>query len=370
MNRRKFLKIMGAAGAMSALPLKFGLKGLGLSQAWAITNSPGLTKFHPDSRLPTLPILPNPNNAPLIQMANASADPYFKGAQYYQITIGQFQQQLHPELPNPTTLWGYRDTTQAVGSQTHLGGMIVTSQDQPVRIRFTNELPPTHILPVDTSIPGAQTGQAENRTAVHLHGGLVPWTSDGGPFDWWTPGGPDYTQGASFLNGPGGFLDILPGYNTMVQGQADYLYPNNQSYRLTWYHEHALGTTRLGAYAGIASGYLIRDSVVANLEKKGMIPPLERLIPLIFQDKVFIPSTGYIPDPGARGGPSDLWYPSLYDGPPPNTAPIPSCVPEFFGDTMLVNGSVYPYVQVEQRKYRFLALNACNARFLRTQAGR
>ena len=106
-----------------------------------------------------------------------------------------------------------------------------------MRIRFTNELPPTHILPVDTSLPGAQTGQAENRTAVHLHGGLVPWTSDGGPFDWWTPGGPNYAQGASFLNGPGGFLDTLPGYNTMVPGQADYLYPNNQSYRLTWYHE-------------------------------------------------------------------------------------------------------------------------------------
>jgi spore coat protein A, manganese oxidase len=40
-------------------------------------------------------------------------------------------------------------------------------------------------------------------------------------------------------------------------------------------------------------------------------------------------------------------------------------VPEFFADTMLVNGLVYPYVEVEQRKYRFLALNACNSRFLR-----
>ena len=105
--------------------------------------------------------------------------------------------------------------------------------------------------------------------------------------------------------------------------------------------------------------------MVADLETKGMIPPLTRLIPLVFQDKIFIPGNGN-PDPGGRGGPGDLWYPSVYDGPPPTTSvPSPSCVPEFFGDTMLVNGLVYPYVEVEQRKYRFLALNACSSRFLR-----
>ena len=287
--------------------------------------------------------------------------------------MSQFQQQLHPELPNPTTLWGYRDTTQAVGSQTHLGGMIVTSQDQPVRIRFTNELPPTHILPVDTTIPGAETARPRTgprciSTAVWSPGPVTAAPSTGGP----PSDGPRLPSatGASFLNGPGGFLDILPGYNTMGPGQADYLYPNDQSYRLMWYHDHALGITRLNAYAGIATGYLIRDAVVANLENKGMIPPLSRLIPLVFQDKVFIPVHRLYPRPGGAGGPGDLWYPSVYDGgrrrrPDHLALPIPSCVPEFFGDTMLVNGSVYPYVEVEQRKYRFLALNACNARFLR-----
>ena len=138
------------------------------------------------------------------------------GAQYYQVAISQFTQNLHPSLPDPTTLWGYRDATQAANTQTHIGGMIVTTRNKPVRIRFTNELPATHILPVDTTIPGCETRPAENRTAVHIHGGVVPWTSDGGPFDWWTPlnDGTAATigeRGSSFLNGPGGFLDTFTG---------------------------------------------------------------------------------------------------------------------------------------------------------------
>jgi spore coat protein A len=39
-------------------------------------------------------------------------------------------------------------------------------------------------------------------------------------------------------------------------------------------------------------------------------------------------------------------------------------IPEFFGDTMLVNGMVWPYLDVQPRRYRFRMLNACNARFL------
>ena len=67
-----------------------------------------------------------------------------------------------------------------------------------------------------------------------------------------------------------------------------------------------------------------------------------------------------------------LWYEHIYDPkefrllrgkkylPPPN----PSCIPEFFGDTMLTNGLVYPVLTVEAKRYRFLALNANQARFL------
>jgi spore coat protein A len=38
--------------------------------------------------------------------------------------------------------------------------------------------------------------------------------------------------------------------------------------------------------------------------------------------------------------------------------------PEFFGNTMVVNGFAWPYLEVEQRRYRFRFLNGCNSRFL------
>ena len=375
MDRRKFLTIMGAAGALSLLPVKFnplkGFRGLEMQRAWAYQFSSKLTKF----RQP-LPGLGGPGG---IQVASPMADPVFKNTDYYQMIAGQFQQVLHPDFIDSnkpayianfagTKLWGYRDATQDASAQTHLGGVIVATRDKPVRLRLTNRLPATHILPVDTTIPGADASAAQNRTAVHIHGGLVPWAFDGGPFDWWTPSG---ASGPSFTNGPGGFLDkaihgpIGP-TGKMAAGQADYVYPNDQSYRLVWYHDHAFGITRLNAYAGVASAYLIRDNVVERLEHNGTIPPLNRLIPLVFQDKTFIPVDG-TPDMGQVGGPGDLWYPSIYNDPPvPNLAPVPvpSCVPEFFGDTMLVNGVCYPFVEVEQREYRLLMLNACSSRFL------
>ncbi len=122
-----------------------------------------------------------------------------------------------------------------------------------------------------------------NRTAVHLHGGLVPWISDGGPYDWWDPFG---NHGPSFLNNP-----VLNPF--AKPGQAEYYYPNDQSARLVWYHDHAHDLTRLNAYAGVASGYLIIDAVEQGLINKGILPtlpaPYQYGIPLITQDKIFVP---------------------------------------------------------------------------------
>jgi spore coat protein A, manganese oxidase len=101
--------------------------------------------------------------------------------------IGQFTDQLHPTL-GPTTLWGYNPVVALGGGvqpQKHLGGIIVAQKGVPIQLTFNNNLPGAHIIPVDTSIEGANL--APNRTAVHLHGGLVPWISDGGPHDWFAP---------------------------------------------------------------------------------------------------------------------------------------------------------------------------------------
>ena len=298
------------------------------------------------------------------------ADPVFANSTFYQVTAGEFTDTLHPAL-GPTRLWGYFDTTNPV--KRHLGGVIVANRGNAARIRFTNTLPQRNIIPVDTTLPGAN--QAQNRIAIHLHGGEVPWISDGGPFDWWTPTG---QSGLSFLNGPGGVFDNIPG-KKMLPGQADYFYPNNQSTRLVWYHDHAHGITRINAYAGLATGYLIIDAAQDALLLNAP-PPLASTIPLIFQDKVFVdPATIGTTDPTwsivARPDVQSLgslWYEHIYNPndfrllksrkflPPPN----PSCIPEFFGDTMLANGLVYPLLTVEAKRYRFFVLNACNARFL------
>ena len=216
---------------------------------------------------------------------------------------------------------------------------------------------------MDTSIPGAN--QAQNRTAVHLHGGFIPWVSDGGPFDWWAPDG---THGASFLNN----AVLNPGASP---NQAEYYYPNNQSARLVWYHDHAWGITRINAYAGIASAYVITDSYEAQLTRRTNSPG--RWIPgrSTWSSRTRFSGMGSN-DPdyagnvqsGAKRG--DLWYAHTYDTSrwdrdiTKPTPPDPSVIPEFFGDTILVNGTVYPYVQVEKRQYRLRMLNACNARFL------
>jgi len=286
----------------------------------------------------------------------------------YSLTIGQFTDNLHPAL-GPTTLWGYDPVNPLFpGGQKHLGGLVVAKRGSPIQLGFTNNLPAKQIIPVDKSIAGAEG--APNRASVHLHGGFVPWTSDGGPFAWFAPDG---THGMSFLNAGA------------LAGQAEYYYPMEQSARMLWYHDHAMGTTRINAYGGIATALLLRDLPEANLRNAGLPDFIEnggRELPIVVQDKSFVPSNIATVDPGwltagVPATPGSLWYAHVYDpalygklGPAP-LGPIPdpnaSIVPEFFGDTMLANGTVFPEVTVEARRYRLRILNACNARFLNLQ---
>jgi spore coat protein A len=321
-TRRDFLKFAAATGVSVMVPWR---------RAYAEAQSPALRKF-----IQALPGL-GPAGIPV------AAPTSYLGADYYQLVAGEYTQQLHPELPHATRLWGYADAT--TGVHRHLGPVIVAQRGTPVRLSVTNYLPSVHPLPVDTSLPGADL--APNRIAVHLHGGHVPWVSDGGPFSWF---GADGTYGPSAIS--------APDMGSPAPGTFNYYYPNDQSARLMWYHDHALGITRLNAYAGLASAYVLRDLAEAALIASGAIPTNE--IPLVIQDKTFKTQAD------AWGQPGDLWYPSEYnpeDLAPPALPPLPSCVPEFFGDTMLVNGLVFPTAHVEQRKYRLRVLNACNARF-------
>ena len=268
----------------------------------------------------------------------------YLGADYYQLVAGEYTQQLHPQLPHPTRLWGYADAT--TGMHRHLGPVIVAQRGTPVRLSVTNYLPPVHPLPVDTSLPGAEL--PPNRIAVHLHGGHVPWVSDGGPFSWF---GADGTYGPSAVS--------APDMGAPVPGTFNYYYPNDQSARLMWYHDHAIGITRLNAYAGLASAYVLRDLAEATLIASGAIPSNE--IPLVIQDKIFKTRADHGDSRAISGTRASTIRRTC--GPSGLPLPFPSCVPEFFGDTMLANGLVFPTAHVEQRKYRLRVLNACNARF-------
>ena len=281
------------------------------------------------------------------------------GVQHYTIDIGQFEDRLHPALPDATRLWGYGQGFSGADAQwtRHLGGIIVARRGTPVQVTFRNHLPSTHILPIDRSLPGAEG--AANRVSSHLHGGFVPWVSDGGPHAWWTPEG---ARGASFMNA----LNPVLGAN-----EAEYFYPNDQGARLMWYHDHAMGITRLNAYAGIASAYVLtddyEDALVASAALPGPLDP--RTFYLVFQDKTFVTSRIETLDPAwpvlmPASRPGDLWYAHVGESLTGEALDDPSEVAEFFGDTLLVNGSVYPYLEVEPRQYRLRLLNACNARFL------
>jgi spore coat protein A len=363
-SRRSFIRTTALAGAGLAL-----CRGT----AWAFGQTPaGLSKF-----IQPLPGLGSSS----IPVATPNTT-RFPGADLYEIQVGQYQQQFHPNLP-PTTLRGYADTAYGLlpnGRPNHryLGGVIVAKKDRPVWLKVKNNLPDgPHPLPVDSTIMGVVNGQNDNRICTHLHGGYVPWTSDGGPFAWIDPHGNVGPSVVPEVNGTG------------VPGEILLYYPNQQSSRLMWYHDHAIGITRLNAYVGIASAYLLVDDYEQGLVSQGIIPANQ--IPLVIQDKSFV-SPAAVRSGYTWGKVGDLWYAYLYEttktspeeedvegrwdyGPyedPPaqgviTPLPIPAEIPEFFSDTIVVNGAAWPYVEVQPRHYRFRILNGSQARFYNLQ---
>lgn len=380
-SRRKFLEISALAGGALFLPMP--LRWLGSGNVYAFYQSP--------TTIPLFGTALRGVGPGQIPVAAPDALPAaVTGAKHYTIDINEYQDLVVPASAGlgATTLRGYQPANPLGGGvqpQKHLGGIIVAEKGQPIQVTFRNNLPGgKHILPNDATIMGATDGN--NRAATHLHGGFVPWISDGGPLTWFDPAG---NHGASFLNNQ--VLNPTAAANT-----ADYYYPNEQSARLLWYHDHTFGITRINAYAGIATGYIIRDNFERGLMAMGLPPFIETSVlggttvlelPLVIQDKIFVGPNINAIDPtwqnnvaAAAMNPGSLWYPHFYErnrwrlsgnaagGSITNQAPPnPSIIPEFFGDTMLVNGTTFPEAHVEPRRYRLRVLNACNARFLNLQ---
>jgi len=423
-----------AVGAL-VLALGVGVANAGTGGGTYYANSPLLRKFV--HALPGLgPSAANDLGA-FISVAHPDTVT-FPGDDYYEIAVQDFTQQLHADLPKATKLRGYvqinngtdaqGNNTVAPDAQRYLGPLIIAQKGRPVRIKFVNLLATGTngdlFIPVDKTLMGAglgpnswtwnaatntfdptadKTEYTQNRAELHLHGGFTPWISDGTPHQWITPAGDatPYKWGVSLVNVPD-----MPNAATPVQGEQTYYYTNAQASRLMFYHDHASGLTRLNVYAGEAAGYLLRDDIEAALEANGTLPDLAHNVPLIIQDKTFVPDDIAIQDalwdPEKWGQPGDLWFPHVYETnqdptqpggmsatgrwdygpwfwppalvqfPPTNngtvaTLPHPSSVPEGFMDTMLVNGTPYPFLEVEPRRYRLRILNASNDRTLNLQ---
>ncbi|MEN6341851.1 MAG: multicopper oxidase domain-containing protein [Methanospirillum sp.] len=258
----------------------------------------------------------------------------YPGADYYEIELRQYTEQMHPDLP-ATTLRGYVQVKSGrdVAPISYLGPAIVATKDRPVRIKFTNKLPTGAggdlFLPVDTTVMGAGMAPdgvsmyTENRATLHLHGGRTPWISDGTPHQWITPAGENtpYPKGVSVYNVPD-MPDPGPGSET-------FYYTNQQSARLMFYHDHSYGITRLNVYAGEAAPYLVTDKVeqdlIAGTNVSGVNPTNAKVlpdagIPLVIQDKTFVDaSTIGFQDPTWQWGSmpgmamtGDLWMPHVY----------------------------------------------------------
>jgi spore coat protein A, manganese oxidase len=224
----------------------------------------------------------------------------------YHVRMMQFAKQLHSQLP-ATMLWGYEGQ--------YPGPVFEAMRGKPVEVRWENQLPSEHIFAVDAQLHGAMPPAPAVRTVPHLHGSRTTSDSDGLPEKWFTPG-----------------------------QSAVYHYPNEQQGATLWYHDHAVGITRLNVYAGMSGLYLLRD----DRELAMNLPAGAHEIPLILQDRT-------LDDKGQL-----VYSPTHEDG---KKLPPGVWGPEFFGDLPVVNGAIYPYLDVEPRLYRLRVLNAANSRF-------
>ena len=271
-----------------------------------------------------------------------------------------------------------------------------------------------HLLPIDQTLhwanPSAECIEGIPRTdcrgtraqpytgpvpiVTHVHGAHVGPESDGYPEAWWLPDptgsnfscvtdpaqarDSKYVCQGSLANGYG------PAANTnATPGVANFTYPNDQPSTTLWYHDHSLGMTRNNVYAGPAGYWLIREpgggetglvsgtlpgpAPVAGDDPNfdPAIRPTIREIPVVIQDRSF----------NADGS---LFYPdnrAFFEGVGQNQLNVrflpikgsdisPIWNPEAFFNTIVVNGTTWPKLDVEPERYRLRLLNGCNSRFL------
>ncbi len=361
---------------------------------------------------------------PLPLLNDTGVPPLVMGTTPEFISICEFQTQVLPpgtlgkNTPAPLTwVWGYEigDTCVQNPGHSYIGPVVVAPRGTPSNLTFINQLGDTSTANVNVLAYTQSTDQTmhwadplnyeENEcnklvsagtpvanlpayclqnyfgpipAAVHLHGGEVPPSLDGGPDSWFTgvpdPANGQYYRGHGYytrevtdlpdLSLPANQTEFPAGvlvYNQNVGGtdpagyylskgtiweatstidRATYVYPNTQEASDIWFHDHVLGATRLNVYAGIAGAYVITDAARTNPD----LGPVTNLVPLVLQDRMFDTA-------------GQLYFPNFGINPE-----HPFWIPEFVGDVIVVNGAAWPFMNVEPKRYRFLFLNGSNAR--------
>jgi len=392
-SRRRLLHLGLAAGAGLMLPRHLPGPGLWTARhpARAFAQPiPGGTL--PPGSIPkyvTPLVVPPamPKTGTLIQRGGGPVD-------YYEIAIRQFTQPILPPGMPVTPVWSYGSVNHP-GTFNYPAFTIEARFNRPVRVKWINGLVDTngafrpHLLPVDPTLhwanpPGGPSGRDSRPSfastpgpyrgpvpiVTHLHGGHSAQESDGYAEAWYLP----------VANGiPAGFARTGSWYEAFKEeyagksgtvwdpGTATFQYDNDQRAATLWFHDHTLGMTRLNVYAGPAGFYLLRhgpgDLPVPVLP--GPTPdvgddPFARYyeIPIAIQDRSFN-ANGSLFYPGSREFFDGFGGPYI-----PSSDVPPIWNPEFFGNTMVVNGRTWPYLEVERRRYRLRFLNGCNSRFL------
>lgn len=352
---------------------------------------------------------------PVMPMAGTVKLKGGKNADYYEISVKQFSQQILPAGLPSTTVWGYGAVKAAdkKGLLIHNAPSLTIEAkvDRPVCVKWINDLvdPVTgnyrpHLLPVDPTLhwanpPGGPSGRDTRPTfestpgrytgpvpmVPHVHGAVgVGDESDGYAEAWWLPANGNIPAGYATEGTWYDFFKSKAEANYGMpwgSGYAVFTYPNHNRASTIWYHDHSLGMTRLNVYAGPAGFYLIRggpsgDKAVLDT-RTGLTAVLPGPAP-IANDK-FPPNKTYYEIPiavqdRAFNADGSLFYPDtreFFDGATgvnpgfiPDTDLSPIWNPEFFGNMIMVNGNTWPFQNVEQRRYRLRFLNGCQSRFL------
>jgi spore coat protein A len=327
---------------------------------------------------------------------------------WYDIAVRQFDQHILPDAMPMTTVWSY-GSVRTPATFNYPAFTVEARYRRPVAVRWRNELVDDrghylpHLLTVDPTLhwanpPGGTEGRDSRPTfsstpapytgpvpiVTHLHGSeAVGDESDGYAEAWWLPDAKDIPNGyategtwRSFFQQK--FLNLYGSADmtAWAPGSSTFVYPNDQRASTLWYHDHTLGMTRLNVYAGPAGFWIVRggpDDRVRDTRTgaKAVLPgPSPRRgdrkntryyeIPIVIQDRSF-DDDGSLFYATSRAF-FDGWT-GPYIGSDDSDVP-PYWNPEFFGNTMVVNGRTWPYLATERRRYRFRFLNGCDSRVL------